>query len=198
MVLGTKIQMSNRFMWEKQGRKNACRLCGQFIDNGEDYYLVVVPYPFYKSQHNFIVHAHEWEAFCGGDESVAFLIGRLAVVDKPKTKNHTAPDNRKVEAFKRVLSANGYRITNETSNRIYFKMSNGTAQFHFEKRFGFLEYSGRTSGLFDRMVMHEITARLNEQWQKELGNDVEEGFRVEKVFEKASKIAHNLFGDDDE
>lgn len=194
MILGRKFTMENRFMWEERGRKNACRLCGQFIDNGEAYYLVVAPHPFSKAEPNFIVHAHEWEEFCGNDDNVAFLLGRLAVVEKPKTKNHTIPDEKKVEAFKKVLSHNGYRITNETSNRIYFKMSKATAQFHFEKRFGFLKYSGRTNGLFDRMFIQETTARLNEAWQKELGNEVEEGFRVEKVFEKAAKIANDIFG----
>ncbi|MFF2532327.1 hypothetical protein ACFVS2_25795 [Brevibacillus sp. NPDC058079] len=187
MKIGKEMKMTNRGLWEKQGRKNACRLCGQFIDNEENYYLVVVPYPFANAHPNFIVHAHEWEEFQEGMTDLEALFAKLSGTEKPKTYNHTIPDEDKVEAFRRVLRKKGYVILKETSNRIYFTFSSKSAQFYFEKRFCYVENMKTNSDIFDRIFTLDNVTRLEEEWKKELGQLVEEGFRAEKFFEKAKE-----------
>ncbi|WPS85610.1 hypothetical protein SMD22_00695 (plasmid) [Brevibacillus halotolerans] len=187
MQLGIKRKMANRGSWEKQGRKNACRLCGQFIDKQENYYLVVVPFPFSNQHPNFIVHAHEWEEFNEGITDLTTLFTKLFETVKPKTYNHTFPDENKVEAFRRVLRKKGYLILKETSNRIYFTFSSKSSQFYFEKRFCLIENMKVSGDIFDRIFTFDNIARLEEEWKKELGQTVEEGFRAEKIFEKAKE-----------
>lgn len=182
MKLGKKMTMTNRGLWEKHGKKNACRLCGQFIDNKEEFYLVVVPFPFSNEHPNFIVHAHEWDDFCDGITDPATLFAKLSQTEKPKTYNHTVPDEEKVEAFRRALRKKGCVILKETANRIYFKFSEKSPKFYFEKRFGFIEDMKGSNDILERIFTLDNISRLEEEWKKELGESVEEGFRAEKYF----------------
>ncbi|MBP1308969.1 hypothetical protein JOD82_001989 [Paenibacillus sp. 1182] len=179
--------MTSRRDWEKAGKKNACRICGQFIENDEEYYLVVVPFPYAKQHSNFLVHAHEWETFSEGITDIAVLFEKLSNTEKPNTINHTVPDAEKVEAFRRALRKKGGVTLKETANRIYFTFSNKSS-FYFEKRFGYIENMKKNSDIMDRMFTLDYTTRLYEEWKKELRETVEEGFRVEKFFEKTKNI----------
>jgi hypothetical protein len=192
VILGKKFLMEHRHLWERHGTKKACRLCGQFIDNGEEFYLVVVPFPYSQHEDNFLVHAHEWEHFCEGVENIDALMNKLRSTKKPRTKNATKVDERVVSAFKKVLRDKGYRITKETSNRIYFKASRKMANFYFDKRFQTIDYQGRANGLWDGLFLREFYARLHEALQKELGQETTEGFRVEKVVQQALETVDEL------
>jgi hypothetical protein len=191
-MFGSKMTMGRRDLWEKGGLKNTCRLCGQYIDDGQEYYLVVLPFPHSKAERNFIVHSHEWEGFAEGMEDAKLLVEKLSSVKKSRPKNQTKVDETVVEAFKRVLDKRRYRIKKETANRIYFKASRNLAVFYFDKRFKTLEFEGRANGLFDGIFLREFQSRMLEDLQKELGNKPEEGFRVEKVVQEAMKTVEEI------
>jgi hypothetical protein len=179
MVFNKRTVMTNGKQWESLGKKNACRFCGQYIQNKEEYYLV-----YHPNDLNFLVHADEWETFKEGlTEEEGFE--KLKDFKKPRPKNQSKLSEEDIEAFKRVLSGKRYRIKKETANRIYFKTSKDVAQFYFDKRFGTLEFTGRANGLFDGLFLREIYARLEEDWKKEMGKKVEKGFRVEKAVSEA-------------
>jgi rRNA maturation protein Rpf1 len=177
--------MGNPKIWEKQGVKNACRLCGQYVQKGEAYSIVVIPMPYRKEQGNFVVHTHEWEEFKQGVENMDILVEKLINTKKPKAKNATPIDETVVEAFKKVLQDKGYRIKKETRTRIYFKASRKMATFYFDKQFKSIEFEGRANGLFDGMFLREFYSRLEEALNKELGKEVEEGYRVNKAIQEA-------------
>lgn len=188
MVFNIRTEMTKAKLWERNGKKSACRLCGQYIQNKEDYYLIYDPKGL-----NFLVHADEWEPFKEGlTEEQALDKIREHKVSRPK--NQSKLPDEEIEAFKRVLSKKLYRIKKETSNRIYFKTSKEVAQFYFDKRFGTLEYTGRANGLFDRMFLNEFASRMNEAWKAELGEKVEEGFRVEKAVSEAVDKVKEIMG----
>lgn len=184
--------MSNYSVWEEKGTKSACRLCGQFIQNKEKYKLIVIPTEYRKEIGNFIVHADEWTAFTDGIEDVDTLIKKLMNTKQPRTKNATIVDEVVVTAFKKVLANRGYRIKKETKNRIYFKAYKKMACFYFDKRFKKFSFEGRANGLFDGLHLKELYSRLHEDLEKELGNDVKEGFRVSKAFNQAIETVNQL------
>ncbi|PLS19512.1 hypothetical protein CVD28_03595 [Bacillus sp. M6-12] len=184
--------MGNAKIWEKQGTKNACRLCGQYIQKGEAYSLVVIPMPYRKEQGNFVVHTNEWETFKGQCDNMEDLMEKLKSTKKPRTKNATSVDEATTEAFKKVLADKGYRIKKETKTRIYFKTSKQMATFYFDKRFKQIEFEGRANGLFDGLFLKEFYSRMYEALNKELGKEVEEGFRVSKAIQEAVETVDNL------
>lgn len=96
-------QMENPIIFEKEGTKNACRLCGQYIQKGEHYSLVVVPMNYQKEHKNFFVHTEEWEPFKEGADNMEALMEKLSLTKKPRTKNATPVDEKAVLAFKKVL-----------------------------------------------------------------------------------------------
>lgn len=184
--------MSNYSVWEEKGTKSACRLCGQFIQNKEKYKLIVIPAEYRKEIGNFIVHADEWTEFTDGIEDIDTLIKKLMNTKQPRTKNATILDEKVVTAFKNVLANRGHRIKKETKNRIYFKVNKKMACFYFDKRFKKFSFEGRANGLFDGLYLKELYSRLHEDLEKELGNDVEEGFRVSKAFNQAVETVNQL------
>lgn len=180
--------MTGAKRWERAGSKNACRLCGQYVQDGEEYYFI-----YHPTDLNFLVHADEWEQFKDGlkDEEV---FEKLKEVKRPRPKNSSRLPEHEIEAFKMMLSEKRYRIRKETSNRIYFKTSKELAPFYFDKRFGTIEFTGNRNGLFDGLFLREIQSRLHEAWQKELGNQVKEGFRADKVISEAMTKVEEILG----
>lgn len=188
VIWGNKLTMTNRMEWEKKGKRNACRLCGQFIDNQEAFYLVVVPFPHTHEQFsNFIVHDHEWEDFTEGITEVSAIFEKLSVTTKPFTHNHTVPNMERVEAFKRALRKKGCVSKKETANRIYFIFSGRSTLFYFEKRFEYIDNTKLYNDMIERFFILENVSRLEEEWKKELGEIVKEGFRTEKHLNNLKK-----------
>lgn len=194
MKFGTQMTMTNKGTFEKHGKSHACRLCGQYIEVGQQFGLIVVPLPWAKEQRNFFVHAEEWEAHCEGLETAEEIFFKLSGIVQPKALNKTAPEPQRVEAFRRVLRKKGALITKETANRIYFKLSKETSEFYLEKRFEKIVDQSRKSGIFDQIFMKEIISRLNEDWLKELGEPTGEPFRAEKIFEEAANRITEIIG----
>lgn len=195
MKFGTeKMTMTNKGTFEKHGKSHACRLCGQYIEPGQEFSLIVVPLPWAKTQRNFFVHAEEWEQHCEGLELPDEIFGKLAEIAQPKGLNKTQADFEKVEAFRRVLRKKGCLITKETLFRIYFKMSKETANFYFEKRFNNIEFTGRRFGLFDQLFLDETISRLKEDWFAELRQPIESVVRAETVFQEAADRVKEILG----
>jgi hypothetical protein len=194
MVLGKKMTMTNAKSWERT--KQSCRFCGQYIQNEEDHYLIVVPSPWRKDEGNFIVHAHEWEPFSEGLE-VEELFPKLLTIKKKRTTNKTPINEERVSAFKRVLTKRFCRIKKETSTTITYKDPRESAQTIYDKRYHNLEYLGRPGGsglgtLMSQMVTREIHSRIFEEVEIEMGNTAPEGFRVSTVVNKAIEKVEEL------
>lgn len=187
--------MNGEEQWEKKGKSGTCRQCGQYIKNGESYYLVLTNAPgtiqdFPKEQ-NFIVHKKEFDILhevTGSEDRTVF---NILAFNRPVAKNGTKVDKEVVERFKAICSRRGFYITNETKNAISFKTGVREKQnFKFDKRFHTLEYTGRgLNGLFDRLYLNEFLSRVRE----ELFNQ-EPQFRVEDAVKQATDQTHTILG----
>lgn len=190
-----EMKMTNEHMWEKKGTLSGCRCCGNFIKNGENFYLVVIlgteVYKDFPTEGNFIVHKDEFDQLAeslAGDEYAAL---REIFSNKRKRATNRTPVNEEMTTrFRSIAPKMRLRIVNETKNRIYFKPTGQgkIGDFIFDKRSLEVYYNGRGfNGMFDRIFLREFISKINEELHQE-----EAGFRAEKfigeVVDKVDKI----------
>lgn len=186
--------MSCEYEWEKKGRTGSCRCCGQFIKDGEKYYLVIINGGVFSKKYpketNFIVHKDEFDQLANEHNDEYMAIDTILSRKRPNPKNHTAVDEKKVEKFYEVAKKLNLRIIKETRNRIYFKPSvrGRVGDFYYDKRSQKVSYNGRGfNGIFERMLLREIISRIHEEL-----HDLKEGYRVEQSFAKAKQIVNEM------
>ncbi|WP_442637707.1 hypothetical protein [Rossellomorea marisflavi] len=190
--------MSGEHNWEKKGgTKGACRQCGQYIKNDEDYYLVIINWADvrqdFPKEGNFIIHQKEFDTLVDVTGSESNAVYHIFSHKKPRAKNPTQVDEERVERFKGIVARRGFRIKSETKNRITFTPGfRDKSPYIFDKRFGTIEYSGRgMNGLFDGLIIKEFVSRIREELY-----DIpkEQGFRALDVVEKATKQVDEWMG----
>ena len=171
----SKREMKMRKQFEmdlrKQGKKSACRCCGQFLTEGDDIYLVVLPFEIRKDfpkENNFWAHKQEIDARIEKhhDDEIA-LLTELFATRRKRTTNDLVEDEERTARFKDILDARSLYITKESKDRIYFKTnsySGGGVPFHYDKKFGTIVCDSRArKGLFDSLFLTQfITTLLSE------------------------------------
>lgn len=187
--------MSGEELWEKKGTTGSCRQCGQFIKNGEAYYLVLTNAPGtvadFPQERNFIVHKNEFDTMHEVTGSESRAVFNILAHKRPKAKNGTVVNEEIVERFKGICSRRGFHITKETKNAIAFKPGRrDKLNFKFDKRFHTIEYTGRgLNGLLDRLYLTEFLSTIRAEL---LGEKPE--FRANDVIQKATAQANELMG----
>lgn len=192
-----ELVMKGEFDWEKKGKSGACRSTGQFIKNGESYYLVVVFgtefSKAYPKEHNFLIKKDVFDAILekhedDGDAAVLEIVNKK----QPPAKNRTPIDEEMTERMKEILRGKRYYIHKETKDKLYFKYDrfDTSAGFVFSKRsFDIENISRRKKGMFGGVAERETISRLREELL-----DLPEGFRVGKLFEETEKRVKNIMG----
>ncbi len=167
------IKVSKRFEMDlrKKGKKSVCRCCGQFLMDGDDSYLIVLPSEIRKAfpkESNFWAHKQEIDARVAQhhDDDIA-LLTELFTSKRKRTTNDLVEDEERTARFREVLSARSLHITKESKDRIYFKTnsySGGGVPFHYDKKFGTIACDSRARrGLFDSLFLTQfITTLLSE------------------------------------
>lgn len=162
------IKVSKRFEMDlrKKGKKSVCRCCGQFLTDGDDSYLIVLPSEIRKAfpkESNFWAHKQEIDVRVERhhDDDIA-LLTELFASKRKRTTNDLVEDKERTARFKEILRARSLYIAKESKDRIYFK-TNGVP-FHYDKKFGTIACDSRARrGLFDSLFLTQfITTLLSE------------------------------------
>lgn len=189
--------MKGEYNWETKGKSGACRATGQFIKDGEPYYLVVVNgqgfSEMYPKEGNFIIKKDVFdellEKHAGkGDASIIELFNKK----QPPAKNRTPINEEMTEKMREILRLRNFYIHKETKDKLYFKYdrTDSSAGFMFDKRSLRLENrSRRKKGLLGGMVEAELMSRLREELL-----ELPEGYRVGKVMKQATDMVNQMMG----
>lgn len=180
--------MSAQEAWERKGSKGACRQCGQYIKNGEPYYLVLTNAPGcredFPKESNFIIHKSDFDTMVEVTGSDSRAVFNILSYKRPRAKNGTQVDEEILERFRAICERRRFYITKETKNLITFKKSRGDGlNFTFDKRFHNVEYTGRgLNGLFDRIFLNEFKSRIREELFQ-----TAPGFRASDAIQQATE-----------
>lgn len=183
-----EFEMSGQHLWEKKGGSGSCRQCGQFIKNGEPYYLVLTTAPDcrkdFPNESNFIIHKSDFDLMVEATGSESKAVCNILSYKRPRAKNATKVDEEIVERFKAICMRRGFYVTKETKNLITFKPKHrDPLNFTFDKRFHHIEYIGRgLNGLFDGIFLKEFKSRIREELF-----ETEPGFRAGDAIKKATE-----------
>jgi hypothetical protein len=155
--VGLREMTMGKFIWQ-----NRCKLCGQYILEGEEVYIVYPP-PNDKTLTWGIVHRKELDAISEGmteDEKMNMLRGKKM----PKFKGFTEEQKANAEFFKQVCYKRGYK--NETLSKRTLKMGKrGTSfVFTYDMITGKIssDYRGRT-GLFDGLFINQWITEIQRE-----------------------------------
>jgi hypothetical protein len=183
-----EFEMRGQHLWEKKGSSSSCRQCGQFIKNGEPYYLVLTNAPDcrkdFPKESNFIIHKSDFDTMVEATGSESKAVCNILSYKRPRAKNGTKVDEEIVERFKAISRRRGFDITKETKNLITFKPKRrDPLNFTFDKRFHNIEYIGRgLNGLFDGIFLNEFKSRIREELF-----DTAPGYRANDAIKKATE-----------
>lgn len=189
--------MKGEYNWETKGKSGACRATGQFIKDGEPYYLVVVNgqgfSEMYPKEGNFIIKKDVFDELLekhagNGDAAIDELFSKK----QPPAKNRTPINEEMTEKMREILRLRNFYIHKETKDKLYFKYdrTDSSAGFMFDKRSLRLENrSRRKKGLLGGMVEAELMSRLREELL-----ELPEGYRVEKVMKQATDMVNQMMG----
>lgn len=189
--------MKGEYNWETKGKSGACRATGQFIKDGELFYLVVVNgqdfSKVYPKEGNFIIKKDIFDAILEkheGDDEAAII--ELFSKKQPPAKNRTPINEEMTEKMRGILRLRNFYIHKETKDKLYFKYdrTDSSAGFMFDKRSLRLENrSRRKKGLLGGMVEAELMSRLREELL-----DLPEGYRAGKVMKQAADTVNQMMG----
>lgn len=189
--------MNGEYNWETKGKSGACRATGQFIKDGEPYYLVVVNgkdfSKVYPKEGNFIIKKDIFDAILEtheGDEEAAIV--ELFSKKQPPAKNRTPINEEMTEKMREILRLRNFYIHKETKDKLYFKYdrTDSSAGFMFDKRSLRLQNrSRRKKGLLGGMVEAELMSRLREELL-----ELPEGYRAGKAIKQATDTVNQMMG----
>lgn len=192
-----ELVMKGEYNWETKGKSGACRATGQFIKDGEPYYLVVVNgqdfSKMYPKEGNFIIKKDVFDELLekhagNGDAAIIELFSKK----QPPAKNRTPINEEMTEKMREILRLRNFYIHKETKDKLYFKYdrTDSSAGFMFDKRSLRLENrSRRKKGLLGGMVETELMSRLREELL-----ELPEGYRVGKVMKQATDMVNQMMG----
>lgn len=161
--MGFVRETMGKFPWNER-----CKICGQYINEGEEFYIVFPPHND-KVLTWGIVHSKELDEISNGftEEDV---MEKLRHIKKPKFKGFTEEQKSKAEVFKKVCNERGFY--NDTLSKRTLKMGKRGTSFKITydmitSQIG-SDYRGR-KGLLDGLYTMQLESEIQHEFEKRLG-----------------------------
>lgn len=187
-------EMKGSFHW-----KEACKLCNQWILEGEPFYLICIPNEIRKkgTLNNFIVHKDEWNEFIDGLSTDEEIANKLISIKKPRRKPHTEEQLQNIEYFKEVCKEYGFYKDTISKDKRYIKMKKRKTSMTiiYDIVYDRISYETRfNEGLFGGLFLEELVAKIRNAMYKKQGVDKHDDFSAKKVVNEAVKMTNEIMG----
>lgn len=185
--MGLRKTTMSKFPWNHK-----CKLCGQYILDGEEFYIVY-PEPNDKELTWGIVHCKELDEIsegCSEEEKMNRLRGKKM----PRFKGFTEEQKANAELFKQVCNKRGYR--NDTLSKRTLKMGKRSTSFvyTYDMITGQINYEyRRRTGLFDGLFINQAISEIQHELSILQGKTPSKIVTAASVIKKAVDETNKFF-----
>ena len=186
--MGLKEMTMGKFPWDLR-----CKLCGQYILEGEDTYIVYPPSND-KSITFGIVHSQELDAISEGlteNEKLEKLRGKRT----PGFKGFTEEQKANAKIFEDVCCKRGYRTVTMSKRTLKVGRRGTSFKFTYDMITGKIgsDYRGRT-GLLDGLFIMQFESEVQHEMEKLQGKEPCKIITVNSVIKQAVDETNKLMG----
>ena len=183
--MGLRKMTMGKFPWNEQ-----CKICGQYILEGEETYIVYPP-PNDKILTWGIVHAKELDNISEG-LSEEEKMDKLRDMKKPRFKGFTEEQKNNAELFKELCFKRGFRKHTLSKRTLKFSKRGTSFKITYDMITENISYDYRSKGLFDGLFIMQIISELKHEFEKLQGKIPSKIITVGSIIDEAIKKTNEM------
>jgi len=184
--MGLRKMTMGKFPWNER-----CKICGQYILEGEETYIVYPPHDNNETLTWGIVHAKELDDISKG-LSEEEKMDKLRGMKKPRFKGFTEEQKNNAELFKELCFKRGFRKHTLSKRTLKFSKRGTSFKITYDMITENISYDYRSKGLFDGLFIMQIISELKHEFEKLQGKIpskiVTVGSIIDEVIEKTNEM----------
>ena len=186
--MGLRKMTMGKFPWNER-----CKICGQYILEGEEIYIV---YPSHDNNETLtwgIVHAKELDDISEG-LSEEEKMDKLRGMKKPRFKGFTEEQKNNAELFKELCFKRGFRKHTLSKRTLKFSKRGTSFKITYDMITENISYDYRHKGLFDGLFIMQIISELKHEFEKLQGKVPCKIVTVGSIINDALEKTNELMG----
>jgi len=185
--MGLRKMTMGKFPWNER-----CKICGQYILEGEETYIVYLP-PNDKVLTWGIIHAKELDDISEG-LSEEEKMDKLRGMKKPRFKGFTEEQKAKAELFKELCFKRGYRKSTLSKRTMKFSKKGTSFKITYDMITESISYDYRYKNLFDGLFIMQIISELKHEFEKLQGKVPCKIVTVGSIISEAIEKTNEMMG----
>jgi len=186
--MGLRRMTMGKFPWNER-----CKICGQYILEGEKTYIVYPPHDNNETLTWGIVHAKELD-----DISIGLTeeekMDKLRGMKKPRFKGFTEEQKNNAEIFKELCFKRGFRKYILSKRTMKFSKKGTSFKITYDMITEIISYDYRHKNLFDGLFIMQIISELKHEFQKLQGKVPSKIVTVGSIINEAIEKTNELMG----